>query len=68
MPARRRLGEIALDQSNDVACRLLRRQRHRQACLCIAVSEPSSASNTLKSLAFMIISRQANHAEIMRLH
>jgi hypothetical protein len=39
-----------------------------RAFLCTAVSEPSSASNALKSLTFMIISREANHAEIMHLH
>src|SRR5262245_16416433 len=39
-----------------------------RAFLCTDVNEPSSASNALKSLAFMIISREANHAEIMRLH
>ena len=39
-----------------------------RAFLCTAVSESSSASNTLNSLAFMIVSREAIHAEIMRLH
>src|SRR6266849_2182381 len=37
------------------------------ALRCTGVSKPSSATNTLKSLIFMIISRDPIHAEIVRL-
>jgi hypothetical protein len=39
-----------------------------KALRCTGVSEPRSANNALKSLAFMIISSDPNHVEIMRLH
>ena len=39
-----------------------------RALRCAGVSDPRSANNALKSLAFMIISRHPTQAEIMRLH
>ena len=39
-----------------------------QVAAVTGVSQSSSASNALKSLAFIITSREAIHAEIMRPH